>query len=121
MPRSSSRLAVWTVLGLALALISCDTKCGVADSVSILDQRNGLFLVYRVTGTHDKLEIFELYRGRPEFDSCGASVSQPISSEPYSKADGLLKQVKLSDDRLTLVYTTHLSESVEPQQARLSP
>ena len=52
------------------------------DRVSILDhlQYEGrtYYLVYRISGWHDKTEILELHDGKPEFDRCSRSIFKPI-------------------------------------------
>lgn len=39
------------------------------------------FLVYRVSGWHEKVESFELYAAEPVFDKCGISTIEPLFSD----------------------------------------
>lgn len=43
-------LRVFAIMGLALAEVSCDTGGFIADQSDVLDTRNGLYLIYRVSG-----------------------------------------------------------------------
>jgi hypothetical protein len=113
------RLAAIVCLGMLQ--ISCSTNCGVADTVSIVDSRDGNFLVYRVSGLQDKMEFFEVYRSAPKFDSCGAATTPAIAKEAYLRSEGMLKKVELHGDQLAIAYTQKASESIKPEQARLSP
>jgi hypothetical protein len=117
--RSPCLLAL-AVVGLASAEASCDAKCGASDSVAVLDTRDGVYLVYRVSGAQDKMEFFEAYRSKPEFDSCGSTQTPVIASEPYQRSQGLLRKLEWHGNRLEIVHTHHASESIEPSQARLS-
>ncbi len=108
-------------LGLAAAEVSCTSQCGVSDAVSVLDEREGTYLVYRVSGAQDKIEFFEVYTTRPEFDSCGSTKTPVVAKEPYLPSQGLLKKVEWRENRLQIVYTHNTSESIRPDKARLSP
>jgi len=122
MSRAALRRApfVATVVGLALIGASCSPNCGVADTVVVLDSRGADLLVYRVSGSHEKVEIFEVYRGKPKFDACGLTATSAIAKEPYLRSEGLLKKVEIHGDRLEIIYTHNASESIKPEQARLS-
>jgi hypothetical protein len=113
-------LLALAIVGLASAEASCDAKCGSSDSVAVLDTRDGVYLVYRVSGAQDKMEFFEAYQGKPEFDSCGSTRAPVIAIEPYQRSQGLLQKLELHGNRLEIVYTHHASESIEPSKARLS-
>ncbi|MCF6283174.1 MAG: hypothetical protein L3J28_13390 [Candidatus Polarisedimenticolaceae bacterium] len=58
-------------------------ECPVTvDSVEIIDSKmigeTTYYLVYRVSGWHDKTEILELYNDLPTFDRCSQSNLEPI-------------------------------------------
>ena len=80
-----------------------------------------MYLVYRVSGGQDKVEFFEVYNARPEFDSCGRTVTPVVAKEPYLRSQGLLKNVEWRNNRLQIVYTHNALESIQPDKARLSP
>lgn len=108
------------VLGLALAATSCGgPDCASSDTVTVLDEWNGVSLVYRVTGMQDKMEFFEVYRGKPQFDTCGSARTPAIATEPYQRSQGLLKKLDFRDGRLEIVYTSDPSQSIKPGDARL--
>ena len=107
-------------ISLALAQVSCTGRCGVADTVSVIDQRDSVYLVYRISGAQDKTEFFEIYRAKPEFDLCGSTQTPAIAKEPYLGSEGLLKKVIWRRNRLEIVYTQKTSESIRPDQARLN-
>jgi hypothetical protein len=106
---------------LGLVGVSCTSNCGVSDAVTILDEREGNYLVYRVSGAQDKIEFFEVYKTRPEFDSCGSAKTPVVAKEAYLPSQGLLKKVEWRQNRLLIVYTQNASESIRPDKARLSP
>jgi hypothetical protein len=114
-------LRLLAIAALAFAAVSCDTKCGVADDVTVLDARDGVYLVYRVSGAHDKAEFFEVYQSKPAFDSCGSTETPAIARELYERSQGFLRKVELHGNRLEIVYTHNPAESIEPSKARLSP
>jgi len=114
-------LPVLLLLCLTLAEVRCASRCGVQDAVSILDERPGLYLVYRVSGAHDKMEFFEIYQAKPDFDACGSTTTPAAAKEPYLRSQGLLKKVEWRDKRLRIIYTSNPAESVRPDQARLFP
>lgn len=107
-------------ISLALTQVSCTGRCGVADTVSVIDQRDSVYLVYRISGAQDKVEFFEIYRAKPEFDSCGSTQTPTVAKEPYLGSEGLLKKVIWRGNRLEIVYTQKTSESIRPEEARLN-
>lgn len=107
-------------ISLALAQVSCIGRCGVADTVSVIDQRNGVYLVYRISGAQEKMEFFEIYRAKPEFDSCGSTQTPALAKEPYLSSEGLLRKVIWRRNRLEIVYTRRSSESIRPEEARIN-
>ncbi|WP_291694949.1 hypothetical protein, partial [Bradyrhizobium sp.] len=78
----------------------------------VLDTRDGLYLVYREAGFQDKAEFFEMYRGKPEFDSCGSTRKPALATALYEPKEGLLKRVELHGNRLEIIYTRDVSESI---------
>ena len=113
-------LRVLAITGLALAEVSCDAACFIADQTYLIDTRNGFYLVYRVSGLQQKVEFFEVYQGKPEFDSCGSARTPAMATELYERKKGLLKKVGLHGIRLEITYTAIASEAIEPREARLS-
>jgi hypothetical protein len=113
-------LLALAVVGLASMEVSCGRGCPIKDQADVLDMRDGLYLVYRVTGFQDKVEFFELYRSKPEFDSCGMPRTPAVASAFYVREEGLLKRVEMHDNQLEIIYTRDASESIEPRKARLS-
>jgi hypothetical protein len=123
MPSTASvrlSISVLAIVCLGLAEGSCGAKCGVSETASVLDERNGIYLVYRVSGAQDKVEFFEVYNARPEFDSCGSTETPVVAKELYLPSQGLLKRVEWRENRLHVVYTDNASESIRPDKARLS-
>jgi hypothetical protein len=121
MPQSCLRVVA--IATLALVEVSCGGECWIADQAYVLDTRDGLYLVYRVTGFHDKVHFFEVYRGKPAFDSCGRTEAVAIAPatafyEPH--AGRLLKKVEWDGNRLEIVYTSDRSEAIDPREARFS-
>ena len=74
------------ILLTCLSLASCsnsETECSVAaDTMAIIDHLSDddktYYLVYRLSGWHDKIESFELYGAKPTFDNCGTSAIEPL-------------------------------------------
>jgi hypothetical protein len=73
-----------------------------------------------VTGFQDKVEYFELYQGKPEFDSCGSTRKEALATAFYEREEGLLKKVELHGNQLEIIYTHDASEAIEPANVRLS-
>ena len=111
------------ILLAALLLLStyaqCETNCLVADTTTIVDSEKNIFLVYRVAGLQDKIEFFEIYDHKPEFDSCGKSVRPPLASEPIENSKGFLKQVIWKNRTIQIVYTTAKATAVSPKHIKL--
>src|SRR5262249_43333971 len=109
------------VVGLASVEVSCDRGCPIKDQASVLDSRDGLYLVYRVTGFQVRVEFFVLYRSKPGVDASGMPGTPAVASALYVRDEGLLKRVELHDNQLEVIYTRDASESIEPRKARLPP
>jgi hypothetical protein len=107
---------VWS---LSAADVSCSESCGTMDSVALLDEYHGMFLVYRVSGLQDKMEFFEIYKGKPAFDVCGSARMSAIATEPYERSRGFLKGLEFRDGHLNIIYTHRRSASIKPADARL--
>ncbi|BBA37000.1 hypothetical protein sS8_5077 [Methylocaldum marinum] len=45
------------------------------------------YLVYRISGWHEKIESFELYGTEPSFDNCGESTVAPLFGESIDDKD----------------------------------
>ncbi len=75
--------------------ISCsdsDESCAfIVDTVSIIDQRKiggvTYYLVLRISGWHDKIEVIELYDEHPSFDFCAKSTTKPVYSDSLDTED----------------------------------
>jgi hypothetical protein len=118
MSRGWACLRVLAVVGLASAEAACG-GCWVADQAYVLDVQDGHYLVYRVTGFHDKVQFFEVYQGKPEFDSCGHTEAAATAFyEP--DAGRLLKKVEWDGNRLEIFYTQDAAEAINPREARFS-
>jgi hypothetical protein len=115
-----SCLLVLVAAGLGSAEVSCGERC-LPDQAHVLDTRDGFYLVYRVTGFQDKVEFFEVYKGKPEFNSCGMPQSTALATEFYERKMGLLRKVEWRGDQLRVVYTHDASLSIAPLNARFSP
>lgn len=113
-------LRVVSLVGCALAVVSCGSDCFIRDQVTILDAKDGVYLVLRVAGFQQKTLFYEVYQGKPEFDECGFTKTPMITEEAFAP-DALVKKVKWHHKQLLVVYTRKRSESIEPSQARLSP
>jgi hypothetical protein len=118
--RASLLLAALVLLAASgLVLQGCQRRCGVADTVSVLDSQADWHLIYRVSGAQDKMQFFELYKGKPAFDDCGAPAAQPASKQPIDTEEGWLKAVRLRGTQLEIIYTRNKGESIEPALAKL--
>jgi hypothetical protein len=106
---------------MALSAVGCKARCDAVETVEIVDNRDGVFLVLRITGIHDKALFFEAYRTRPEFDVCGKPNALPFADAYFDDSQGLLRSVRVHGDDLSVVYTSKPAEAVSPQHARLSP
>ena len=98
------------ILLLCLIQASCfDSKeqkgCLTSDSVAIIDilpvNRQKYYLVYRVSGWHDKIESFELYNTQPIFNICGKSTIQPLFGESIDEKD-----INNNDQHVAHIYFT---------------
>jgi len=76
-------------------LVACSSEigCFVVDSVKLVKtietEGSDYFIYLRISGSHDKVAFYELYKGRPTFDGC----KQPknilaISEEPIDPIVG---------------------------------
>ncbi|HKP60878.1 MAG TPA: hypothetical protein VJV78_29315 [Polyangiales bacterium] len=116
---SRSTALALAAVGCGVLFGACQPKCLTADTVSVVDSKRDVFLVYRVTGLQEKVGFFEAYRGKPTFDQCGKSSAKYLDMQPYEPSEGLLKAVELSGDHLKVVYTPDRSEARQPDAARL--
>lgn len=75
--------------------ISCsksDESCAfTVDTVSIIDQKiiseTTYYLVLKISGWHDKMEVIELYDQYPTFDFCAKSTTKPVYSDSLDTKD----------------------------------
>ncbi len=100
---------------LILTTISCNEQnnnepCSlIIDQVEILDTKSiankTYFLVYRIAGWSDKVEILELYDHKPVFDQCARSHSEPVYSDSLEMSK-TVSHVFLNDKqgKLNIVY-----------------
>ncbi len=68
------------------------SRCSLtSDSVSITSslsvEEKTYYLVYRISGWHEKIESFELYGTEPSFDNCGESTIAPLFGESIDDKD----------------------------------
>jgi hypothetical protein len=98
------------ILLLCLMQSSCfdyenQQECLTSDTVAIIDitsaNKKNLFLVYRISGWHDKIESFELYNTQPIFNICGESTIQPIFRESIDEKD-----INNNDQHVAHIYFT---------------
>ncbi len=76
---------------LCLMQFSCfdsnqQQDCLTSDTVAIIDSlsinEQEYFLVYRISGWHDKVESFEVYNTKPVFNACGERASSQYIESP---------------------------------------
>jgi hypothetical protein len=122
-PYSATPAAVVLTAAL-LAACSAEPECPVPDRVETVHElRAGgtpLFLVYRVSGAHDKVEFYELYAAPPQFDRCGHAADKPLAQEVIDRDQGRIKDVIVRGTALEIRYTRQAAEGVEPPKAKLS-
>jgi hypothetical protein len=115
-----SGLFIIAATAVALPAVACKVSCEALDAVDIVDSRDGVFLVLRATGIHEKALFFEGYRAKPEFDVCGKPRTPPFADDYYDDTQGLLRSVEVHGNSLEIIYTSNRAEAVLPQHARLS-
>lgn len=113
------RTPILTALIATAIQFACTPKCASVDTVAILDQKESAVLVYRISGSHDKVEFFELYQAKPQFDSCGSSKVDPVAKEPILPEEGLIKRVVVDGKQLKIEYTKDPRQSIKPESARI--
>jgi len=107
-----------------------DNPCLVAAHVEVVDELHEdnqiLYLVYRVTGFHEKVAFYQLYATLPSFDACGDSKDEPLDmyeidrdEEGKMVKDVLVRNTKKHGTRLEIRYTRQADEGVLPTQAKL--
>jgi hypothetical protein len=79
-----------------------------------------MYLVYRVSGSHEKVEFFEFYASRPAFDSCGSTSMPPVTQVEFVRSRGRLRQVRWQGTHLELIFTDRPVDAVLPEDAKLS-
>lgn len=82
---------------ICLSQASCSdsnpgSRCSLtSDSVLITSslsvEEKTYYLVYRISGWHEKIESFELYGAEPSFDNCGESTIAPLFGESIDDKD----------------------------------
>lgn len=96
---------------LAILLSACDAgpNCFIIDRVTVL--RDGIelggkthTLVHRLSGFEEKVDYYELFEGKPDFDICGHTQARPIASDVYEPEHGFIKELTLSGSRLEIHY-----------------
>ncbi len=110
-------------------LVACSPgrECFIVDSVKLVKtieiKGSDYFIYLRISGSHDKAEFYELYKGKPTFGECkrpdilviseeGVDRSaEPVDSsdEPVDRLDGVVSRIVsklvIDDDlKLSIVY-----------------
>ena len=100
----------------SLILMSCSNQssdvepCPITvDSVEIVDTKEvggkTYFLVYRVSGWQDKVEILELFDQRPEFDHCSKSNIEPVFGDSLEMTKKISRVfLNTQEGRLDITY-----------------
>lgn len=124
--RRSLALVLGTGLALIISLAGCTVEeaCPEVDQVQVLEEgiavgTKSYTLVRRVSGAHDKVELFELYETAPDFDSCGRTELRPVAVEAYDQEQGYPKALVLDGEVLTLRYTESKAEAVATTELTL--
>jgi len=103
-------------------------RCLVADRVWVVDElrEDGqtLYLAYRISGWHEKVEYYELYATLPSFDVCGDTKEEQLDMDNIDDTEGkMVKDVLVRNtkhgQKLEIRYTRQADEGVEPNQAKL--
>lgn len=99
-------------------LVACspERECFIVDSVKLVKmieiEGSDYFLYLRISGSHDKVAFYELYKGKPTFGECRRSDILAISEESVDsseKPDGVVSRIVsklvIDDDlKLSIVY-----------------
>jgi len=117
-----------------------DNRCFLIDHAEVVDElREGnqiFYLVYRITGWHDKVAFYELYATLPSFDTCGHPKDEPLDGYVIDDTEARRNEGRMDEGRmvkdvlvrntkygkkLEVRYTRQADEGVEPNHAKLIP
>lgn len=105
------------IVATILAACSTETECLIADSihpVKMINVDGSEYSIYlKVSGFHDKVSFYELYKGKPIFDACGKPSSLAISEEPIDSSLGTVSKLVVDTRGLRIVYTENGSQEVD--------
>lgn len=102
---------------------SKEQDCFVADSIkelklSQLNEEN-YFLFLRTSGFSEKEHFFELFRVKPEFDSCGQTTSKLIFQTHVDDTEGFPITLIISDDKMEVVYSTNTENDLSLERIKV--
>jgi hypothetical protein len=101
---------------LILTIASCsdrdakvDECSATVDSVEIIDSKafddKSYYLVHRISGWHDKVEILELYDEKPVFDTCSKPSVEPIDGDSIEMTKSVSHVfLNIKERKLDIVY-----------------
>jgi hypothetical protein len=104
---------------IATVLVACsnDTNCLIADSIHPIKMINvdgSEYSIYlKISGFHDKVSFYELYKGKPIFDECGWPNTLAIAEEPVDPSLGAVSKLVIDARRLHIVYTENKFQKVD--------
>ncbi len=113
-------LHFFRTLILILTIASCSDQdaevdeCSITvDSVEIIDSKvfddKSYYLVHRISGWHDKVEILELYDEKPVFDTCSKPSVEPIDGDSLEMNKSVSHVfLNIKERKLHVVYKNDL-------------
>ena len=95
---------------VSLNLFSCSEEdCFVADFIKLVDsvkiKDSDYYIYLKVSGFHDKVAFYQLYKGKPEFNSCGEPSHWAISNDDIDTSRGIVSKVVIDNElKLLTIY-----------------
>jgi hypothetical protein len=116
---------------LLLSIASCSDRdheigaCAITvDSVEIIDSKvfgdKSYYLVHRITGWQDKVEILEFYDEKPVFDTCSKPSVEPIDGDSLEMSKTVSHVfLNIKERKLDIVYKDSLPMKIQKDSIKL--
>lgn len=122
--KSFNRLTLFLIV--SIAILSCspsnDECLGVLDTTEIVESKlfkqTEYYLVRRVAGWHDKVEIIQLFNTKPQLDACNRDMVKPIFEDSLDE-DRVFKELVVDLDKNLFNVKYNNGASTDSEKSKL--
>lgn len=103
-------LCALILLIIAISACSKQPDCMIADSLQEIENKSlndkRLHLYLRTSGFSEKEHFYELFKGAPSFDECGATTADTLSQAHVDTSLGSPKKLIIKSNQIQIEYSS---------------